>query len=412
MAATILNSSMILNESLMLLEGTCNALKAVNRQFDNQFGKEGTYGKPGTSLKIRKPIEVTVREGRVAQPQDTVEETVTISCTNQVGVDLPAFTSEQMKMNINDFSKQYLQTPMATLASYIDKKVLEYYSSFYHSVGVAGTTPNTYLVFGQAKQKLVEVGATMNDGKVKAIIDPDADVTMADALKGLFGPRGKLDDQYNSGSMKPATGLEFLVDQNVKTHTNGTRVGTILVDDNTSTNIAEGMTTIHIDGLTNATDTVKAGDVFTIANVYAVSPLSKVQYGHLQQFTVTADATAASNEVDITFTPAIRSTGARQNVSALPADGAAVSFYGAASGQGESLVSRQNLVLHEDAMTMVTADLMLPKGVHEAARKKYKNISMRMITDYNSTNDTFLTRFDIFYGITVVRPELGVRVWG
>ena len=104
MSKTLINSTMILNETLSLLRANSVMLKFVDRQYDSQFAKSGTYGKPGTSLKVRKPIQVALRTGRVAQIQDTVEESVDITCTNQLGIDMPAFTSEELTMNVDDFS--------------------------------------------------------------------------------------------------------------------------------------------------------------------------------------------------------------------------------------------------------------------------------------------------------------------
>jgi hypothetical protein len=57
------------------------------------------------------------------------------------------------------------------------------------------------------------------------------------------------------------------------------------------------------------------------------------------------------------------------------------------------------------AVTMASADLELPRGVHEAARESFDGVSMRMVTAYNVGNDQFITRLDILYGYLWVRPE-------
>jgi len=147
--------------------------------------------------------------------------------------------------------------------------------------------------------------------------------------------------------------------------------------------------------------------VFTVAGVYAVNPETKQNTGKLFQFLVSADATAASNEVDLT-TQAIytSASGYLQNVTALPTDGAAVTFYGTTS-----LGYPQNLVYHKNAITLVTVPLELPPNV-EARVDTFDGISMRMIRDYDLTNDRQIIRFDINYDWTVLRPEHAVRVWG
>jgi hypothetical protein len=59
---------------------------------------------------------------------------------------------------------------------------------------------------------------------------------------------------------------------------------------------------------------------------------------------------------------------------------------------------------------MATADLVLPKGVHEAARRNQDGISMRMLTAYVVGTDQLATRLDVIYGWTWPRGEWGVAV--
>jgi hypothetical protein len=66
---------------------------------------------------------------------------------------------------------------------------------------------------------------------------------------------------------------------------------------------------------------------------------------------------------------------------------------------------RKSFVYCPEAVTMASADLELPRGVHEAARESFDGVSMRMVTAYNVGNDQFITRLDILYGYLWVRPE-------
>ena len=64
-----------------------------------------------------------------------------------------------------------------------------------------------------------------------------------------------------------------------------------------------------------------------------------------------------------------------------------------------------------EAFTLVTADLELPTAaVVDAAREQCDGISIRMIRDYITTTDVFLTRLDILYGVAQPRPEWCVIV--
>ena len=68
--------------------------------------------------------------------------------------------------------------------------------------------------------------------------------------------------------------------------------------------------TLSLDGI-GSTATVKAGEVFTIAGVYAVNPRTKAALPYLQQFTVitggtsVATATADNQNLDPTISPPI-----------------------------------------------------------------------------------------------------------
>jgi len=97
-----------------------------------------------------------------------------------------------------------------------------------------------------------------------------------------------------------------------------------------------------------------------------------------------------------------------QNISALPLDGAAVTFYGTTT----ATVYPQNLIFHKDAFTFATADLMLPRATQMAARKVMDGISMRIWEGQDIVNDAFPVRSDVLYGYVATRPELACRVWG
>jgi hypothetical protein len=162
---------------------------------------------------------------------------------------------------------------------------------------------------------------------------------------------------------------------------------------------------MSLTGTGNAA-TFKKGDIFTIANVYAVHPETKTAYSHLQQFVVTADATGeAGGNVTISYAPTIVSSGAYQNVSVAPTAGGTITWYGAVS---TNFV--QNLAYHKDAFAFVSADLEMPQGVHFAARKAIDGISMRIVRQYDINNDKIPARIDVLYGYKTIRPELACRV--
>jgi hypothetical protein len=193
--------------------------------------------------------------------------------------------------------------------------------------------------------------------------------------------------------------------QSIKQFTTGSRSAT---GGTTSAAVtSEGATTITITGAGNA-GTIKVGDVFTIADCYAVNPQTRESTGSLFQFVAAADVTLnGSGAGSITVSPIYSSSNALATVDSLPGNSKAVVFVGTASTQYP-----QNLVYHKDAIAFCTADLLLPSGVDMAARAVHNGISLRVIRQYDINNDRLPCRIDVLYGFSTIRPQMACRVWG
>ena len=378
--------------------------RTVNRQYDDSFAVEGA--KIGSTLRIRLPDRALVTDGAALQVQDDNEQFTTLAVASQkhIGVN---FTTAELTMQLDDFADRVLKPRISQLASSIDADVANSFKSIYNSVGTPGTTPATSLVLLQAQQKLNENAAVMSPRY--ATVNPAANAGLVEGLKGLFNPTDTISRQFKNGLM--GTGVlgyeEISMSQSIKQHVAGTRstADTILVNGTIST---QGATTISIDGGTGSA-TVTVGDVFTIANVYAVNPQTRESTGALQQFVVTEANTATGGAwTDIKVSPAIYTAAhPLATVDSFPQDGAAVTFLGAASG-----TYAQNLVYHKDAITFATADLLLPQGVDMASRQVHNGISLRVVRQYDINNDRMPCRIDVLYGYGVIRPQMAVRMWG
>ena len=403
MANSILTIDMITRKSLEILENNLVITRNVNRQYDDSFAVSGA--KIGSTLRIRLPDRALVTDGAALQVQDDNEQftTLTVSTQKHIGVN---FTSAELTMQLDDFAERVLKPRISQLASSIDADVANAYKSVFNTVGTPGTTPATALVLLQAQQKLNESAATMNPRY--ATVNPAANAGLVNGLSGFFNPTDTISKQFKNGMM--GTGVlgydEINMSQSIKTHTTGSRAGTILVNGAVST---QGQATISIDGLTGATDTVTAGDVFTIAGVYAVNPQTRESTGSLQQFVVTAAQTGASNALaNMAISPPIyTSASALATVDSFPADNAAVTFVGTAS-----TVYPQNMIYHKDAITFATADLIMPQGVDMAARAVHNGISLRVVRQYDINNDRMPCRIDVLYGFNAIRPQMACRLWG
>ena len=401
MANSLLTIDMITRKALEILENNLVLTRNVNRQYDDSFAVEGA--KIGSTLRIRLPDRALVTDGAALQVQDDNEQftTLTVASQKHIGVN---FTSAELTMQLDDFAERVLKPRISQLAASIDADVANSYEDIYQSVGTPGTTPGTSLVLLQAQQKLNEAAATMMPRF--ATVNPAANASLVEGMKGLFNPTATISSQFKNGMMgEGVLGYdEINMSQSIKQFTTGSRTNGAV----NGTLSTEGGTSIVIDGLGNA-GTVKAGEVFTVAGVYAVNPQTRESTGALQQFVVTADATAsAGGEATISVSPAIyTSSNALATVDSFPQNNAVVTFLGSASTSYP-----QNLVYHRDAITFATADLLLPQGVDMASRQVHNGISMRVVRQYDINNDRMPCRIDVLYGYGVIRPQMACRLWG
>jgi hypothetical protein len=394
---------MITRKALEILENNLVITRNVNRQYDDSFAVSGA--KIGSTLRIRLPDRALVTDGAALQVQDDAEQstTLTVSTQKHIGVN---FTTAELTLSLDDFAERVLKPRISQLASSIDADVANAYKAIFNTVGTPGVSPATALVLLQAQQKLNESAAGM--APRYATVNPAANAGLVNGLSGFFNPTDTISKQFKNGMM--GTGVlgfdEINMSQSIKVHTTGSRAGTILVNGAVST---QGQSTISIDGLTGATDTVTVGDVFTIANVFAVNPQTRESTGSLQQFVVTAAQTGVSNALaNMAISPPIyTSTSALATVNSFPADNAAVTFVGTAS-----TAYPQNMIYHKDAITFATADLVMPQGVDMAARANHNGISMRVVRAYDINNDRMPCRIDVLYGFSTIRPQMACRLWG
>ena len=400
MANSLLTIDMITRKSLEILENNLVISRNCNRQYDDSFAVQGA--KIGSTLRIRLPDRALVTDGAALQVQDDNEQYTTLSVASQKHIGIN-FTSAELTMQLDDFAERVLKPRISQLASSIDADVATAYKSIYNSVGTPGTTPGTSLVLLQAQQKLNEFATPMSPRY--ATVNPAANAGLVEGMKGLFNPTDTVSRQFKNGMM--GTGVlgfdEINMSQSIGMHTTGAWGTTIT---STGTLSTQGQATLPIS-FTGSGKTWKQGDVFTIAGVYAVNPQTRQSTGSLQQFVVTADVTATTTGT-LAISPAIYTADhALATVDSFPQATAVVTMLGSASTQ-----YAQNLSYHKDAITLATADLLLPQGVDMASRQTHNGISMRIVRQYDINNDRMPCRVDVLYGYAAIRPSMATRIWG
>lgn len=395
MTQTFLNSDVVTRESLRVLHQKLTFIGSINRGYDNSFAQEGA--KIGSTLRIRLPNQFTIRTGRTMSAQDITEQSVSLSVTNQAGVDLN-FTIKELSMDIDEFSQRIITPAMAVTASYMEATCLTNLTNQVYNLVDQDTAAVSLLAFGLGKQKLDD-NLAPDDAQRSALLSTTHQVKLVDALKGLFQDSTNIAQQYREGVMGRTQGFDFMSSTHTYDHLTGTAAKTTGYLANSA--VAQSGASLIVD---TGSTTFLVGDVITIAGVFRVHPETKTSTNVLQQFVITANSGASATTLAIS--PAIVATGGNQNVSNAAADNSAIVKVGA--GANELLNS--SLTYHKDAFTVATADMMLPDGVDFASREVYDGVSMTIVRAYDINNHQMPCRSDILFGYLAQRAQLAARI--
>lgn len=409
-----LTADIIAKEALMHLDNNLVFAKQVYRGYENEFSKKINGYEVGETISIRRPTDFTVRTNATMSTQDVTEGKVALTVDQRRGVDFE-FTSQDLTLRIGELGERVIKPAMIQLANSVDTYLAGLYSSVPNWVGVSGQKVDSYADFAKAPERLDEYavpqdtrGAVLSPADHWGLLGSQTALYMQDVAKGA----------YRKGSLGEIGGVDTFMSQNILTHTAGTRTNAAVDQSITSatttyTSVKDTMTqTIHMDGL-GTTKTVKKGDVFTIAGVYAVNPVTKAALPFLKQFVVTTDVSSdavTTGDADVVVYPALIWSGAFQNVSVqgvTDLNDQVVTWFQAASAQ-----DRQNLVFHKNAFALVMVPLVSPPGAVDVSRQSYKGTSVRIIPVYDGTNDISKWRCDILFGGKTIDPRLATRLSG
>lgn len=413
MPNTLVTPDLIAKEALMQLENNVVMANQVHREYKKEF-----TGGQGSTVSIRKPVKFYTADGQTRVNQDVEEKNTSITIDQRKHVSWE-FSTQDLTLSIEDYSERYIKPAMITLANTVDRSLMGLYSNVWNSTGTPGTTPSDFGAVASAAQRLDEMAVGMDNRSM--MLNPAAHYSVAGNQLTLDAVGSMGQSAYEDAKVGRIAKFDTFSTQNVANHTVGVATGTPLVagaNQNVTYAASTGTPsqTLNTDGWTVSTAGIlRAGDVFTIAGVFAMNPVpgegasGKIQMPYLQEFTVLADAASGggAGAAALTISPAIVTSGPYQTVSAAPADNAAITV----RGTGGTAYS-QNLGFHKNAFALVTCPLEMPDGAAFKARESHNGLSVRVVKDYDITNDTDIIRLDILYGVKSIYPDLATRLWG
>jgi hypothetical protein len=404
-ANTYLTIDMITKEAVRLFKNSNLFIMNMDTQYDKQFAIDGA--KIGDTLRIRLPSDFIVTDGPAMQLQDNTQQFTTLTVSSQKNVATP-YTTAERTMSIDDFSELTMAPMVNALAGKVALDIMTGSEggvcNFVSNVDGGGNiiTP-TSDQFLDANAILDDQGADDSDRRI--VNSPKTDARTTTALQGLLNPTPEISAQFRSGKMKSGLGYaRWFRDQTVITHTSGTfSAGGTVNGGGQTTGTGGGNITVNA-----ITGTLKKGDIVTFAGVNGVNRTTKQSQGTLRQFVVTADVANGGTSIPVYPGLIPSATGLAggpdqqyQTVDASPINGAAMVMV-----TKSSEVYRKSIAYTQNAVTMATADLVLPrKAIEEGARANYNGIAMRIITDYLPNSDQLATRVDVLFGKKYIRPE-------
>lgn len=411
MSNTWVNPSVVAKEALRQVQNNTVMGELVYRGYEEEWKTKSNGYKKGSTITIKAPLYLRVKDGATIDVANVVERSTTMTLEYRKHVAV-AVTSDEMTYNVDKMIPRVAKAAGVAIGEYIDTSLLGLFKGIPNQVGIPGQTPKDFLTLALANAKLSQHACPTTDRR--CVIDPMAQAYIADHLKNLYNPP-MVGPAVERAKFATLAGMDTFVSQNVNMHTCGTAAGltTPLMYGAT----AEGAVALAIDTNGSWTLTLTEGDIFTVANVNGVNPVTGVSTGQPRQF-VCHTHTDNGTDATISCTPGVApyniySAAAAeanlpyQTIDTLPADNALVSVAGSAS-----LVHPVNLAFHKDCLGLAMVPLEVPASVTWAAQESSNGYSIRVVRFYDGKNDQEYVRFDVLFALKVLNPFLGVRIAG
>lgn len=406
MANEFLTPSVFANEGLRQLENELILGNKVHTDYSKEFAMVGD------TISIRRPTQYQGQEDNLdvtGYSEDILQgkTTLTMDKTVSIKVDIGALDGT---LSFDRIQEDVIKPAVIKMRDRVEASLASLYAGLYMFTGTPGTIPSTFKELGRG-------GAIMTDAAVPnsdrfAVHGTEAALELADGLKNVY-VSDKAKTAFEEAQIGRYAGFANMESVHAPTHTVGNYAGTPLVNGGgqETTYLATkdtGTQTLVTDGWTGTVaNLLNAGDVFTIAGVNAVNPVSGQDTGRLQTFVVTEDASSTAGAATLTISPAIITTGAYKTVSASPADNAAITVVSGTAGSAY----KQSLLLHPKAFALVSRPLKIASGAGVKTSTKSGNkvtISCTEWVDGNTLEHNM--RFDMLFGVKALDPRLGARL--
>jgi len=366
---TLITPSIVAKEALLVLENTIVMPQLIHRGFSSE------YQKIGSTLTIRKPTSFSASavSGGTARHMNTItESSVQIILDTHLDVSFEV-SSQEMALQVKDFSEQFIEPAMIAMADTVDTKILDHFKD------VAGHFPVSAT---PVIADIAELGAVMDVQQVPAsgrrlVLHPiTKSGYMAVTAFHEANRKGDGGRALREAEIGRVLGFDTFMEQNVLKHTQPIADAAGALDGA----FPNGATVATVDAITSG-GTVLVDDVVKFTGVDAWFAVSKL---------ATADGTTAIISFDQS-----NATGADI------ADNTVTTI---------QKTHRANLAFHRNFMAMAVAPLPPPLSGINAAVVSSRGLSMRVVFDYDSSIKTNVVSIDMLMGTKTLDQKLAARL--
>jgi hypothetical protein len=402
----LLTPKIYANVMLKLLKNNLVMGNLVTTRFNDEFKKVGQ------SIFVKRPPQFIVREGQVAQVQDVEVGEIAINLDTQIGIDIE-YSSIEATLTVDELlMDETMQSTAAELAQYVDSSIMAETLEYPAWVGTPGSVIKNPTDYFLGPQRMDELGLPGNSRS--GVLSPADYWRLAGFFTGFAFNNSDINKTALQKAQLPIIGnVQPYMTQSVINIVTGTRTNGTVNGANQNVTYNQVRTndyaqTFLVTGL-GANATVRKGEIFTIAGVFAVNPRTKAVQSFLQQFVVLLDAVAnAGGQATLTIANPIIVGGAYATVNAAPANAAVVTFLGAAATSFTN-----NVTFNKSSIALAYAKLVQPaSGKFSYATDPETGVSIRYWQTSDGTNDTHMHRWDLLFGVTNIDRRLGVRQSG
>jgi len=372
---TLITPLVVAREALIALENNMVMGNLVHRDYSREFQSVGA------TVVVRKPASFTATAFTSAAAAQTITEgSVAVILDKHWDVSFEV-SSQELSLDIVDFSEQLLQPAMRAIAQAVDSDICSR-----SATAIAGHFPvtSTPVVSDIANLSAVQdiLKVPMSDRRLVLHPATKAPYISLDAFLNA-DKRGDGGRALRKAEIGEVMGYQVYMDQNIPSQTrryldaNAAVAGT----GNITGALAAAATSCTVTGATAAAvSTAPIGTPFKVT-------------GYDQWFYLTAPSTAGTSGIATVtqFTPA---------VSAAIADTSVVTF---------QLTGRDNLAFHKNAIALVTAPLAMPLGGAQGAVYSRNGLSCRVVYDYTATSKKNWVSIDTLCGVKMLDKDLAAR---